>query len=232
MHPTLGLLALLVAMAPTAAGADDARGPSLHEDEELELELDEEFQAILEKQPRVLQWSARLGGSLGMRRVGEAQKFIHDMHLRADWLWGRPSDRSVRVGPAIEARTSKFSTLEGAAGGTLLVPMHPGWPLQLSTLFGYAGRFGNYGASSAVFVGTAAFGYRSYNYHGRYGVGINFFVTTRVDLHAERGLEVVGGIEFDLQLGLLIPALMIKTAASKGDPDEPEDEEGDYYEGF
>ena len=86
--------------------------------------------------------------------------------------------------------------------------------------------------SAPVFVGTAAFGYRSYNYHGRYGLGINFYVTTRTDLTDPRGFEVTGGIEFDLALGLLVPALMIKTAANKGDPDVPEDEEGDYYEGF
>lgn len=213
----LGLLALLAVAAPARAD---------------ELKLDEEIEEIIAKQPRVLQWSVRLGGGLGSRRVEESKKLIVETHVRADWLWGRPSDRSVRVGPALELRTADFSTLDGAAGGTLLLPMHPGWPLQLSTLFGYSGRFRNYGESAPVFVGTAAFGYRSYNYHGRYGLGINFYATTRVDLHGTRGLEVTGGIEFDLQLGLLIPALMIKTAANKGDPDEPEDEEGDYYEGF
>jgi hypothetical protein len=213
----LGLLALLAVAAPARAD---------------ELKLDEEIEEIIAKQPRVLQWSVRLGGGLGSRRVEESKKLIVETHVRADWLWGRPSDRSVRIGPALELRTSNYATLEGAAGGTLLLPMHPGWPLQLSTLFGYAGRFRNYGESAAVFVGTAAFGYRSYNYHGRYGLGINFYATTRVDLHGTGGLEVTGGVEFDLQLGLLIPALMIKTAANKGDPDEPEDEEGDYYEGF
>jgi hypothetical protein len=200
--------------------------------DELQLELDDEIEEAIAKQPRVLQWSIRLGGGLGSRRVEESRKLIMDTNLRADWLWGQPSDRSIRVGPAVEVRTANFSTLEGAAGATLLLPMHPGWPLQLSSLFGYAGRFGNYGDSAAVFVGTAAFGYRSYNYHSRYGVGINLYATTRVDLHGTGSLEVVGGIEFDLQLGLLIPALMIKMAANKGDPDEPEDEEGDYYEGF
>jgi hypothetical protein len=213
----LGLLALL-AVAP-AARAD-------------ELQLDEEIEAAIARETRVLQWSVRLGSGLGSRRVDESRKLIMESNLRADWLWGHPSDRAVRFGPAVELRTANFSTLDGAAGATLLLPMHPGWPLQLSTLFGYSGRFRDYGPSAPVFVGTAAFGYRSYNYHGRYGFGINFYATSRVDLHSTRGFEVTGGIEFDLQLGLLIPALMIKMAASKGDPDEPEDEEGDYYEGF
>jgi hypothetical protein len=217
----LGLLALLALASPAAVRADD-----------YELEMDEEIQEAIRKHPMVLQWSVRLGGGLGARKLDESKKFVMETHVRADWLWGRPSDRSVRIGPALELRTGHFHTLEGAGGATLLLPMHPGWPLQLSALFGYAARFGNYGGSAPVFVGTAAFGYRSYNYHGRYGLGINFYVTTRTDLTDPRGFEVTGGIEFDLALGLLVPALMIKTAANKGDPDVPEDEEGDYYEGF
>jgi len=181
---------------------------------------------------RTLQWSGRIGGGFGARRVEGERKFVGELHLRADFLWGLPGDRAVRYGPAIEVRSANFSTIEGAFGGQLLIPTHPGWPLQLSALFGYAARFRAFGEHSdhaPIFVGTAAFGYRSYNFHSRYGYAINLFASTRTDLIG-RGFEVTGGIELDLAFPALIPVRMMKMARNKRDPDEPEDEEGDYYE--
>ena len=181
---------------------------------------------------RTLQWSGRIGGGFGARRVEGERKFISEIHLRADFLWGKPGDRAVRYGAAVEIRSANLSTIEGAAGGALLIPTHPGWPLQLTAMVGYAGRFRAFGEHSdhaPIFVGTAAFGYRSYNFHSRYGYAINLFASTRTDL-VGRGFEVTGGIELDLAFVTVIPVRMIKMAKNKSDPDEPEDEDGDYYE--
>lgn len=182
---------------------------------------------------RTLQWSGRLGGGFGARRVdGQERKFLGELHLRADFLWGLPGDRAVRYGPTMEIRSANFSTIEGAAGGMLLIPTHPGWPLQLSAMVGYAGRFRAFGEHSdhaPIFIGTAAFGLRTYNFHSRYSYAINVFASTRTDLIG-RGFEVTGGIALDLAFLALIPARMIQMSVNSGDPDEPEDEEGDYYE--
>lgn len=229
--------------ATSHAVQTDEEDDALGDDRSVSLSLEEDASTSRDRDPfaldldapkkRVLQWSGRIGAGFGARRVeGQERKFLGELHLRADFLWGLPGDRSVRYGPAIEVRSANFSTIEGAAGGMLLIPTHPGWPLQFTAMFGYAGRFRSFGEHSPhapIFVGTAAFGYRSYNFHSRYGYAINVFASTRTDLIG-RGLEVTGGIELDLAFPTVIPARMIKMSRNKRDPDEPEDEEGDYYE--
>jgi hypothetical protein len=176
----------------------------------------------------VLQWSGRLGQGFGSLLGSLKHKFANEVTIRSEFLFGRPGDRHVRIGPALEIRSVNFGTIEYSGGAMLLIPTHPGWPLQLSTLAGYANRWKRVGPNpqhGPIFVATAAYGYRSYNYHGHYGVGINLYVSTHVHLDNASAYEITGGFEFDLLLAAVVPAMMIRMAATSEDPDEPGDEE-------
>jgi hypothetical protein len=178
----------------------------------------------------VLQWSGRLGQGFGSLLGKEENKFVSAATIRSEFLFGRPGDRHVRIGPALELRSVNFGTIEYAAGAQLLIPTHPGWPIQLSALAGYAHRWKRVGpdpTSGAVFVATAAFGYRSYNFHGSYGLGINLFVSSHVHLDNPHIYEITGGFEFDLLLAAVVPAMMIRMGATSEDPDEPAENEED-----
>ncbi len=173
----------------------------------------------------VLQWSSRLGQGFGSTLGSLHDEFLNEVTIRTDVLFGRPGNRRFRIGPALDLRSVDFATIEYAAGAMLLIPTHPGWPIQLSTLAGYANRSHRLDAnarSGAIFVATAAFGYRSFNYHGHYGLGINFYASGRVHLDDPSAYEITGGIELDFLLAAVVPVMMVRMAAQSEDPDEPE----------
>jgi hypothetical protein len=178
----------------------------------------------------VLQWSGRLGQGFGSLLGSLKHKFANEVTIRSEFLFGRPGDRHVRIGPALEIRSVNFGTIEYSGGGMLLIPTHPGWPLQISALAGYAHRWKRVGPDpqhGPVFVATAAYGYRSYNYHGRYGFGINLYASTHVHLDNPSAYEITGGFEFDILLAAVVPAMMIRMAVTREDPDEPGSDEDD-----
>jgi hypothetical protein len=172
----------------------------------------------------VLQGGGRLVSGLGST-LGEGQgnDFITELGIRGEILFGRPGNRRVRIGPALEFRAAHFRTVEYAAGAMALFPTSPGWPIQLSVLGGYAHRFRfePTRADGGVLVTNLAFGYRNFNYFSRYGVGLNVYVSGRVHLDDPHAYEITGGLEFDLAMGLYTPVLMMRMAAQRGDPDEP-----------
>lgn len=166
------------------------------------------------------QVSSRLALGGGARFVEDDTDGLFDMALRSEVLFGGAGDEHVRVGPAVDIRTATFRTLEAAAGAALLLPTWRGYPIVVTTGAGWAARRDQ--EDSPIFVGTVAWGYRSYNYHGVYGLGLMGYVTARADLAAPHGWEIVGGIEIDLEFLIAVPAMGIRTLFSRGDPDEPE----------
>lgn len=166
------------------------------------------------------QVSGRLALGGGARFVEGDTDGLFDMALRSEVLFGGAGDEHVRVGPAVDIRTATFRTLEAAAGAALLLPTWRGYPIVLTAGAGWAGRRDQ--NDSPIFVGTFAWGYRSYNYHGVYGLGLMGYVTARADLAAPHGWEILGGIEIDLEFLIALPAMGIRMLFSGGDPDEPE----------
>jgi len=166
------------------------------------------------------QVSARLNLGGGARFVDGGHKGLFDMGLRSEVLFGAPGDEHVRVGPALDIRTATFRTIEAAAGGALLLPTWRGYPIVLTVGAGWAAR--RHAADSPIFVGTLAWGYRSYNFHGPYGFGLMGYVSARADLGDPHGWEIVAGVEIDLEFLVALPVMGIRMLFQHGKPDEPE----------
>lgn len=137
-------------------------------------------------------------------------------------LFGAPGDEHVRVGPALDLRTAEFDTAEGAIGAAILLPLVRGYPAVLTAAVGWAKRRDPV-EDGPIFVGTLAWGYRSYNFHAPYQIGMNLFVSSRVHLDEPGRWEVTAGIEIDLEVLVAIPAMFIINLFRRGPPDEPED---------
>jgi hypothetical protein len=171
------------------------------------------------------QWSARLGLGFGASRGDIHDEFIVEQSIRSELLFGQPGDEHLRVGPALEIREIDFDTFEVSAGAAVLLPLFRGYPIVLSALGGYALRRQRFGGDGPFVVATFAWGYRSYNWHHWWQIGLQPFISARVHLDEPNGWEIVGGVEIDLAAIVGIPVLFFKMLASRGHPDEPEEQE-------
>lgn len=178
-----------------------------------------------------LNWSARMINGFGATIGSLDRDFILENGIRADFLWGKPGDEHFRIGPAVDLRTAGFHSVEAGAGGSILLPVFRGYPIVLTVTAGYALRRASLGGDGFFLSNTVAWGYRSYNWHSRYGVGFNAFVSTRHHLDQRQAVEVTGGIELDVELAIGIPARALIMLFRGRDPDEPEDDEGEVEEG-
>jgi hypothetical protein len=171
-----------------------------------------------------VQVSARYGLGFGAT-TGELQReFVFETLLRMEALFGAPGDEHFRVGPALDLRTWRFDTAEAAVGLAVLMPIVRGFPLTLTLAAGYAARSVPF-ADGPIGVATLAWGYRSYNFHSAYGLGLQVFVSGRVHLDEPGRWEVTAGIEIDLEAMIAIPAAFLISLFRKGPPDEPDVEE-------
>jgi hypothetical protein len=177
-----------------------------------------------------LNWSARLVNGFGAAVGTLPRTFIMETALRADFLWGKPGDEHFRIGPAVDLRSATFHTIEAGAGLTILLPVYRGYPITLTATAGYALRKEELGGNGLFVSNTFAWGYRSYNYHSRYGVAFNGFVSTRHHLDERKAIEITAGIELDVELAIGVPARMLIQLFRRGDPDEPEEVEGEEVE--
>jgi hypothetical protein len=169
------------------------------------------------------QWSARqaMGGGAAL---GEQDHHpVFDLAWRSELLFGARGDQYPRTGPAIEIRTETFDSIELASGPALLIPTWRGFPIVLTALAGYAFRDGP--DDAPIGVGTFAWGYRGYDHHGFYGLGLMAYVTTRFDLDEPSRWQITFGIEVDLEILFVVPILALKMLFTRGDPDEPDEEE-------
>ncbi len=166
-------------------------------------------------------WRGGLGfGKRKMNRGPEAtrEEFITTLSLTGDMLWGPARPRTFRFGPAMEGRTTDFHTLEGAGGFTLLIPLPLDMSLTTTGLVGLAHR--RQAPDGWMGIGTATLGYRSYNYHGWYGYGLNVYFSARRQINDVYLVEYTGGVEVDMLFCLVIPYLAVKNWLNKGDPHE------------
>ena len=217
MKAPLALLAL-AAMASTARAQGGDR----------EWDPGEQWQPALE--PPSVQWSARYGVGLGAasaalgRDAAPASTLRIEQTLRTEALFGRPGDERFRLGPAFDLRFQRLDTVELAGGLAVLMPISRGYPLVLTVGAGYAFRSQPH-VDGAFLLGTLAWGYRSYNFHSFYGLGLQIYVSTRVHLDDFSHYEITAGIEVDLAAMFFIPAMFFASLIRGGAPDEPTDAE-------
>ncbi|MCB9604831.1 MAG: hypothetical protein H6721_20010 [Sandaracinus sp.] len=173
-----------------------------------------------------VQWSSRLGFGFGAAMGDLERAFVYENTIRVEALFGGRGDEHVRVGPAIDLRTRTFRSAEGSAGLGLLLPIARGYPIVLTATAGYAFRKNDVLAGwedGPIFVGTAAWGYRSYDFHDHYQIGFHVFVSTRVHLDQVSRWELTAGIELDLEMLFVVPARFFVSLFRRGPPDEPDE---------
>lgn len=183
---------------------------------------------------RILQISSRLYNGFGFAHGLQHQGLMGDTGIRTDFLWGDPGDEHVRFGPQIDVRSAcdlpifvtclHNKSIEFSAGPSLLIPFRRGYPMQISPTVGYAFRRDDYGGNGMFLSNTFAWGYRPYNYFHRYGYGIMAFVSHRLHLNDVSQWEMTFGIEFDMELAVWTPILIVRMMFQNDDPDEPDDE--------
>ncbi len=170
-----------------------------------------------------LQASVRYGFGLGGTSAPEPPGLLIESTLRSELLFGAPGDEHVRVGPAIDLRTNRFRTFEAAAGLAVLLPIARGFPIVLTAGAGYGWR--RQQPNAPFLLGTLAWGYRSYNFHSPYGLGLQLYVSARVGLDPSH-YEITAGIEIDLEALVVIPGAFLISLFRRGPPDEPENVPG------
>ncbi len=163
------------------------------------------------------QLSARVALGAGKRFADIEDEVVFDTALRSELLFGAPRHRTFRIGPALELRTADFATIEGAGGGSLLVPTGD-FALLLTGMVGYAAR--KQAPDGAVGIANLSWGYRGYNYHSFYGWGLHLYAGARRSLSGDDVLEITGGVEIDVMFTTIIPILAIKNLFSSDDPHE------------
>jgi len=216
-----GALALAcAAFAATPVYAQGDEGPTW--------DPGEEWQPAMA--PPVAQWSVRYGFGVGAASAAMADDFALDSRLlleqtlRTEVLFGKAGDEHFRIGPAVDLRFQRFETAEIAGGLSVLFPIARGYPLVLTAAAGYAAR-AQPQTDGAFFMGTLAWGYRSYNFHSFYGLGLQIYVSTRVHMDDLARYEITAGIEIDLAAMFVIPAMFLIGLFRGGPPDEPAEAE-------
>lgn len=169
-----------------------------------------------------LQWNGRLLTGFGTTLGQDLHRhFIMETEGRVEFLWGKPGDRHFRLGPMGSLRTASFKTIEGALGGTLLIPTWPGYPIALTGFGGYAFRKDVFGGNGMFAGATLEWGYRPYNHHGYWQLDFGPYVTGRY--HFDGGWEITAGIDIDFGL-VAVPAIMlVNVLVNRSDPDEAQD---------
>jgi hypothetical protein len=147
--------------------------------------------------------------------VGSASTRSFDLHLggRFDVLFGRSSNRDMALGPYLDVATAAFRTSDFGGGLEWLVPAVPELPLTLSA-GGFARNGGGRSWAPGV-EGTAMLGARSYNYHSWYGLAAGLFVQTRWVPEPPASVDLIAGVQIDLEL-LVLPFLLLWNAATHG----------------
>lgn len=214
------LLLCWATFAAAPAHAQDDAGPTW--------EPGEEWQPAMA--PPLVQWSVRYGFGMGAASKAMGEDFLLDSRLlleqtlRTELLFGKPGDEHFRIGPAFDLRFQRFETAEVAGGLSVLFPIARGYPLVLTAAAGYAAR-AQPQTDGGFFMGTLAWGYRSYNFHSFYGLGLQIYVSTRVHMDDVSRYEITAGIEIDLAAMFVIPAMFLISLFRGGPPDEPEEAE-------
>jgi hypothetical protein len=154
-----------------------------------------------------------IGGGAGELRSPSPVAAFH-MGLRGDLLLLRDRNGQGALGPYVEVLTRTFETFEAGGGLSVLVPLSDALPLILSAgpfVRGFLPRGSALGGWNGGVVGHAFIGSRSHNFHSVYGWQIGGFVDVRVGIGAPQQLDVLGGLQIDLEI-LGLPFLLLWNA--------------------
>ena len=124
--------------------------------------------------------------------------------LRGDVLFGRSRNADIGVGPFMQLTTAGFHDLRLEGGPTLLLPVHPYFPIQLSA-GGYARHSAagwEPGVSGWLFIGS-----KSYNYHSSYIMTGGLLVGLHYGLGRTKERTIVIAAQID-GLALALPFII------------------------
>lgn len=134
--------------------------------------------------------------------------------LRGDVLLGRSRNADLAAGPFMELSTAGFSDVRLAFGPTLLLPVHPYFPVVLQA--GMRERHSELGWSpglhGSVFVGS-----RSYNFHSNYVLAGGLVLTAQRGLDQPHDTLIAVAVQVDVLL-LALP-FIAGYAWLRGPPD-------------
>jgi len=159
------------------------------------------------------QWS--VSGQVGVsgdsdgKRVWQSTRL--DLGLRTELLLGRDEPNQLGVGPYVEARTSAFVLGDFGGGVFGLIPIAATYPLWLG-----AGGFARFRDGAWVGGGDfwLAWGARSYNYTGDYGMAYGLFADARAVAGPQSGIDVIFGVTLDLE-ALALPFIFLGSAMKR-----------------
>lgn len=136
-------------------------------------------------------------GVVGAGSDGELwSKTRLDFGLKLESIWFREGPRDFGLGPYVEARTASFGYGEYGGGLVALLPIEQTFPIW----FG-GGAFARREDASwgSGFNGFVAWGGRSFNHHGSYGMAFGLMADARVHRGPQPGFDLVLGATIDLQ---------------------------------
>jgi hypothetical protein len=121
---------------------------------------------------------------------------------RADILFGRNRNSDFGIGPYAGVHTAAFDDLRLGGGPTLLLPVHPYFPVVLSG-GPFVRKDGDWtpGAEGWLFLGS-----RSYNFHSGYGLVGGLLLGYQAELADRKANAIVIGAQIDVVL-LALPFL-------------------------
>ncbi len=130
------------------------------------------------------------------------------LHLgaRGDVLFLRRHNGEMALGPYVDGATAGFRDVDLGGGLEWLLPLTSDVPLVLSA--GGLARDGDGRQWAPGVEGTLFMGSRSFNFHSWYGLAAGAFVQTRWIPASPSTVDVVVGVQLDLEL-LALPALFV-----------------------
>lgn len=150
-----------------------------------------------------------VGGGAGELRAPTmfepSPKPLFHLGLHADVMLFRKRDGQFDLGPYLEVLTRTFESIEAGGGASVLLPITEAVPIIVST--GPFIRGSAHGAEGG-WVGGLFVGSRSFNFHSVYGFAIGGFAQARVGFGQTNQLDVLGGLQIDLEL-LALPFVLL-----------------------
>lgn len=143
----------------------------------------------------------------GVVRDAEGAGTSGAFHLggRADLQLLRSRNGEMAVGPYVDVATASFHDVDAGGGLGWLLPLSDDFPLILSA--GGFARDGDGRGWRPGVEGTLLVGPRSYNFHSWYGMAGGLFVQTRWVPQSPSTLDVVIGVQVDVEI-LALPFLL------------------------
>jgi hypothetical protein len=145
-----------------------------------------------------------IGGGAGELRAPQPQPLFH-LGLHGDVMLFRKRDGQFDLGPYVEVLTRTFETFEAGGGASLLIPISEAVPIIVSG--GPFVRASKWGAEGGL-AGELFVGSRSFNFHSAYGFAIGGFAQIRAGFGPGNQLDVLGGLQIDLEL-LALPFVLL-----------------------